>query len=98
MLNNNEIVDISSVKSMINIEYLTLSNNKIKDVTPIAELTKMKYLYLDNNEIEDISMLKHFDKNSFVMCNLTGNKIPDDGWEVMDKYSSTYIYGKPSKK
>ena len=40
---------------------------------------------------EVFEILQHLDKTEY-------NKIPDDGWEVLDKYTSTYIYGKPTKK
>ena len=54
----NQIVEVISLASLVNLKLLDLHNNQIEDVTPLASLQKLEVLDLHNNQIEDVSSLK----------------------------------------
>ena len=51
--------DISSLKGLTNLTWLSLYNNKIVDISPLQQLTQLTYLKLERNKIVDISPLKN---------------------------------------
>lgn len=54
----NKIVNIDSLKYLVNLEILQLDYNYIVSVEPIIGLKKLKTLYIDNNDITNLSLLK----------------------------------------
>ncbi len=74
-LDNNQITDISPLKSFINLTELSLFNNKITDATPVQHLNKLKELDLSQNQITDISALKNL--TNLTKLHLYENKITD---------------------
>jgi len=72
-LDDNEIVDISQLKTLTNLQYLYLDNNDIVDVSPLKNLTNLRDLILDNNQISDISPLEKLTK--LERLRLSGNYI-----------------------
>jgi len=53
-----DIVDVTPLAGLTNLETLDLQHNRITDVTPLANLTGLKNLYLAFNRIRDFSPLK----------------------------------------
>ena len=56
------LVDITGVETLINLETLGLGNNKIVDISAIKDLTKLERLFLWNNKITDISAVSGLTK------------------------------------
>jgi hypothetical protein len=56
-LDNNQIVDISTVSGLTNLTHLTLDNNQIVDISTVSGLTDLVVLVLGDNQIVDISTL-----------------------------------------
>jgi internalin A len=54
----NQIVDISPLKELTNIQRLLLERNQINDISPLKELKNIQVLRLYKNKISDISPLK----------------------------------------
>ena len=58
-LQNNQIVEINSLKEIQTLECLDLENNQIIDIQALKKLKHLKKLDLANNKIEDITALKN---------------------------------------
>lgn len=64
-LNENEVVDISPLRDLTQLEYLEFSRNRVVDIEPIRNLKNLTFLKLYNNWIEDVSPIAD-------LTNLTG--------------------------
>ncbi|MDE0299504.1 MAG: leucine-rich repeat domain-containing protein [Candidatus Poribacteria bacterium] len=69
----NNIVDLSPIASLSNINSLFLEKNNIADLSPLKGLTKLTSLYLTNNNISDISPLSGLINLEFLF--LAGNQL-----------------------
>lgn len=56
---NKDIVDISPIASLRNLEYLEMFNNKVSDLTPLAGLDHLLDLNICFNAVKDFSPLKN---------------------------------------
>jgi len=74
-LNEKKIVDVSPLKTLINLQELYLSGNEIVDVSPLKTLTNLQKLWLQNNKIADISPLSTL--TNLQTLYLSYNKIVD---------------------
>ncbi|HAZ43735.1 MAG TPA: hypothetical protein DDW76_10405 [Cyanobacteria bacterium UBA11369] len=50
-MSNNQISDVSPLRSLTNLTILLLDNNQISDVTPLQSLNKLRKLQLGGNPI-----------------------------------------------
>lgn len=75
VINDTKITDISFLKSMTQLEYLTLSNVGLVDIEIIGELKNLDYLDISNNKIKDISSLSKLSK--LVTIDISNNNIED---------------------
>jgi len=58
-LNNNEdLIDLSSLKDLQNIFWLNISNTKVKDLTPLKDWQNLRQLYASSSQITDLVLLK----------------------------------------
>jgi hypothetical protein len=57
-LNNNEIISLSPLSKLIELEYLYLSGNRISDVNHLKDLNVLIELDISNNQISKIDDLK----------------------------------------
>jgi internalin A len=71
VLKFNQISDISSLKELKGLTYLSLGNNQISDISSLKELKGLTDLYLASNQISDISSLKELKnlKELYLMAN-----------------------------
>ena len=65
----NDIIDISPLKGLTNLEYVNLSGNRIQDISPLAGLTKIKTLYINTNCITNLNTL---DASQYTAFNYLG--------------------------
>ena len=72
-----QIVDISPLAALTNLEGLDLSWNRIVDVSPLAALTNLEGLMLEYNQIVDVSPLAAL--TNLEELRLEGNQIVDVG-------------------
>ena len=74
-VNAQDVVDVSPLVALTNLEELSLGINQIVDVSPLAALTSLKKLELYNNEIVDVSPLASL--TNLERLSLGGNEIVD---------------------
>ena len=55
---NFDLVDISNLKRLKKLRYLSLHYNRISSLEPVSDLTKLTYLGLDGNPIFDLSPIQ----------------------------------------
>jgi len=72
---DNQIIDISALKDLTNLNNLNLFNNQIRDISALKDLTNLNNLNLSNNQIIDISALK--DLTNLNNLSLSYNQIRD---------------------
>ena len=70
-----QIVDVSPLVLLTNLEGLGLSENRIVDVSPLASLTRLRWLRLGNNEIAELSPLASLTRLEWLI--LSENRIVD---------------------
>jgi len=70
---DNQIIDISSLRDLINLTNLDLSYNQISDITPLKELKNLTNLDLSYNQISNITPLKEL--KNLRKLELYGNQI-----------------------
>ena len=56
-LKDHQVVDVSPLSQLTNLEGLLLNINKIVDVNALSELTNLEQLLLDHNQVVDVSAL-----------------------------------------
>ena len=59
---DNQIIDVSPLAGLTELEFLSLHDNRIADVSPLAKLTKLRDLGLAFNAIVDVSPLTKLTK------------------------------------
>ncbi len=69
------VIDITGIQYMKNLDSLILLNNKIKDISALKQLTNLKNLNLNINQINDITVLKYMENLS--VLSLDVNQISD---------------------
>jgi Leucine-rich repeat (LRR) protein len=74
-LSGNKISDISSLRTLQDLQELYLSGNQISNITPLQFLTNLTQLELDNNTVSDIAPLKPL--RNLQSLNLSSNQIND---------------------
>ena len=74
-LGDSQIVDLTPLASLRNLQLLHLSDNQITDITPLSSLSNLQELILYNNRVEDISPLENL--NSLITLSLGNNSISD---------------------
>ena len=74
-LNQNQIVDISPLSYLTNVNDLWLNQNQITDVSPLSSLINLNKLWLDQNQIIDISPLSYV--TNLMGLGLNQNQIVD---------------------
>ncbi len=75
-LQKREISDISPLKDLHALKYLSLSYNKnITDISPLANLHSLEYLGLHNNDVSDLSPIAGLTNLKFLYLN--SNEIAD---------------------
>ena len=57
-LDRNDITDVTPLKSLTSLTYLSLWKNDITDVTPLKSLTSLTSLSLNYNDVSDLTPLK----------------------------------------
>ncbi|KOF57639.1 hypothetical protein AGR56_15170 [Clostridium sp. DMHC 10] len=57
-MSGNNIVDITPIEKLTNIQYLSLDSNKIEDVSPLLKLKSLTDLEISDNPIKDTTPLK----------------------------------------
>lgn len=68
----NDIVDISPLGGLKNLEQLNLNHcKKIKDFSPIAKLKKLRILAVEGTEFSDLSSVKHLDELRMLIVSKT---------------------------
>ncbi|TLG71298.1 leucine-rich repeat domain-containing protein [Culicoidibacter larvae] len=72
---SSNIIDISGIEHLTNLNILNLADNQISDISPLANLTNLNNLYLDSNQISDISSLAPLTKLQSLY--LMNNRIND---------------------
>ena len=72
-LNNEKIVDITSLAKCKSLVRIYLRNNMIVDISPLSKCSSLKDLHICNNEITDISCLVNC--ASLSQLHITDNKI-----------------------
>lgn len=72
---NNQIADISCLRSCTRISLLTLANNNITDISALEEKTGLHQLDVSHNQIEDISPLK--DDFNLYRLDISNNNVED---------------------
>lgn len=72
---NNQIDNISSLKSLNNLRTLRLNNNKINNLMSLRELNKLEILELENNCVQDMEPISNLP--ALKNLNLCGNPIED---------------------
>lgn len=73
-LSNNEIDDLSDLRSLKKLEELYLSGNKVGLVDPLARLFNLRIIDLSDNNINDITELYGLEKLEYL--NIIGNYVP----------------------
>ena len=63
-LNNNQIIDLTTLSNLTNLEVLRLDDNQIIDLTSLSQLTNLKRLYLNDNQIIDLNPLSQLTKTN----------------------------------
>ena len=58
-LGKNQIVDVSPLSGLTQLELLYLDDNKITDVSPLAGLTNLEMLFLQGNPITSLAPISH---------------------------------------
>jgi len=74
-LNDNVIVDIGSLASLIHLTVLELGGNQIPDISALAALTGLKTLRLYDNQIVDVGAITNL--TALTVLTLDGNQISD---------------------
>ena len=74
-LSYNQIIDISALKDLTNLNTLYLDGNQISDISALKDLTNLNTLDLRNNQISDISTLE--DLTNLNTLDLSDNQISD---------------------
>lgn len=74
-LSDRKISDLRPLRSLINLETLSLGGNEINDLEPLRSLKKLIILDLEDNRISDISPLKVL--TSLDILTLGNNQISD---------------------
>ena len=74
-MKNNEVVDITPLSGLVNLQNLELHDNQISDITPLGGLENLQFLKLSDNRITDISPISAL-VNLEVLI-LGGNPITD---------------------
>ena len=72
---NREIVGISAISSLTNLQSLNMLSNQISDINPLSVLTSLKELLLHNNQITNINPLSNL--INLQELTLAGNQISD---------------------
>ncbi len=54
----NQVVDISPLKDLVNLQTLYFSSNQVVDISPLKDLVNLQELYFHSNQVVDISPLK----------------------------------------
>ncbi|WP_185222560.1 leucine-rich repeat domain-containing protein [Parageobacillus thermoglucosidasius] len=72
---NQQVRNINSLRSLINLEILRLDNNQISDISALENLTNLTSLSLNNNQIRDISALENL--TNLTSLSLSNNQIRD---------------------
>jgi Leucine-rich repeat (LRR) protein len=67
-----EIVDLSGIEWLEDLQVLVLKDNRIVDLSPLAELDLLKFLDLDNNRIVDLSALAGLERLEGVILDNNG--------------------------
>lgn len=74
-LPNNQISDITSLRTLKELRILYLDSNMIVDISPLQDLTNLSTLFLSYNQVQDISPLSELTLLS--LLNLDYNQIQD---------------------
>ncbi len=72
---NGNITNISPLKDLSNLVWLSLRGNRIVDMNPLKNLKKLTYLHIGYNRISDVSPIK--DLKPLTFLNLDENRIKD---------------------
>lgn len=72
---HHDIVDLSGIESLVNLQIIKLDQNRIRDITPLAGLVQLEELDLGRNMIVDISPL--FGLAGLRSLDLSVNRIHD---------------------
>ncbi|UIF29111.1 MucBP domain-containing protein [Levilactobacillus brevis] len=89
-----DIVDISPLSALVNLEYLQLGGSRIKDITPIANLTKITDLSIGTNCIADFSAL---DSQQYTQRFNIEGQVLDQELVYVNKKTRTYTLKNPMK-
>ena len=76
ILTNNQIEDISPLKSLTNLESIYLSSNGVTNIDVLAGLTKLNFLDLSNNTISDFSPICNLNLTYLYLQHNNINSIP----------------------
>ena len=71
----NQISDLSPLRSLTELNTLSINNNQIIDISVLQSLTKLRYLDLSDNQISDVSTLSFL--KGLTILRLSDNKISD---------------------
>lgn len=83
-LADNNISDISALKSLGGLSTLNLNNNQISNLEPISGLTGLRTLYLDNNPIGDLRAL--YGLQSLTSLSIKGVEIGEKELESLSEH------------
>ncbi|MCL2633641.1 MAG: leucine-rich repeat domain-containing protein [Oscillospiraceae bacterium] len=88
------LVDITPLKELINLEYLELNKHEIEDISALSGLTKLRELHLSRNSISDISPLEKL--TNLEVLDISFNNISDISvLEHFNSLTKVSLYGNP---
>jgi Leucine-rich repeat (LRR) protein len=74
-LSNNQISDLSPLRTLTELSTLNVSENNVSDLSPLSGMTSITFLTMMSNQITDISPISGL--NKLWLLNLGGNQISD---------------------
>ena len=93
VLSDTNVTDISFLKNLTELEYLTIENTNPEEYDKIGCCTKLKYLHISNTDITDLSFLKNL--NELERLEIVGIDNAEDYSVLLEMPSLKHIYMSP---
>ena len=74
-MGHSDVYDLTTIGTLINLEYLVIALQDVRDISPLVNLQKLKYLEAFYNELDDDDLTIFLEMKSLRYLNVGGNNI-----------------------
>jgi Leucine-rich repeat (LRR) protein len=76
VLYGTQVSDLTSIKALINLQWLSIIGTAVSDLTPIKELNKLQVLYFSGTKVSDLTPIKEL--KGLKMLELSGKAVSNE--------------------